>query len=344
MKKPKTTIIPASDFDYNLPIELIGQKPIKPRDKARLLILEKKNKKISHYHFCDLLKILSPGDVLVLNNSKVIPARLMGKKENGAVREIFLLNKITSGKNNVWQCLIRGKVNRGEKIFLTDDVWGEVLDRDDEDNQLIKFNFGDKKIFSLGQTPTPPYIKKSAKMADYQTVYAGPAGSVAAPTAGLHFTKKLISQLKARGIEIEYITLHVGLGTFQPVKTDNILDHKIHQELAIIDSVTARRLNQAKKSGRRIIAVGTTSVRALEALADKKGQIKAQKAWVGIFIYPGYRFRFIDGMITNFHLPKSTLLMLVAAFAGLPEIKKAYQEAINKKYFFYSFGDAMLIV
>ncbi|MFA5048009.1 MAG: tRNA preQ1(34) S-adenosylmethionine ribosyltransferase-isomerase QueA [Patescibacteria group bacterium] len=331
----------SSDFDYHLPPELIGQKPIRPRDQARLLILEKKEKKISHQHFFDLVKILLPGDVLVLNNSKVIPARLVGEKENGAKREIFLLQKKSV---TLWQCLIRGKVKVGDKIFLTSRIWGEVLQKDDEDKQLVKFNTSDKKIFLLGQTPTPPYIKKPAKLADYQTVYASSAGSVAAPTAGLHFTKKLLKQLKAKGVAVEYITLHVGLGTFLPVKAENILDHQMHQELAIIEAATARRLNQAKKAGRRVIAVGTTSVRTLEALADKKGQIKAQKTWVNIFIYPGYRFRFVDGIITNFHLPKSTLLMLVSAFAGLPEVKRAYQEAINCGYCFYSFGDAMLVV
>jgi len=397
MKKLKK--IPLSRFDYNLPSELISQEPIKPRDHARLLILDKKSGKLEHKKFYDIIDYLSPGDVLVLNNSKVIPARLLGKKETGGKVEVFLLQK-QSPKH--WQCLIGGKIKPGQKVLFKNniiatpssvipdvaerrsgiqDVIATPIKKLDEQSWLVKFNCSDKKIFSVGETPLPPYIKKKSKDDDYQTVYAKPSGSVAAPTAGLHFTKKLIEKLKKKGIKIEYITLHVGLGTFAPVKSDYIEDHKIHSELAILDKSTASRLNKAKQKGSKIFAVGTTSVRTLEAftchprldLGSKasskipssqgginpplpKGRLEGfaedypnspqlipQTAWVDIFIYPGYSYKFVDGIITNFHLPKSTLLMLISAFASEAQIKSAYQEAIKQKYKFFSFGDAMLI-
>lgn len=340
MSKPSIgKIILASDFDYHLPQSRIGQKPIKPRDSARLLILDKNSGKLEHKIFRDLENILGPNDVLVLNNSKVIPARLNGQKESGGKIEIFLLKKI---KANHWETLIRGSVKEGQFINLGDGVRGELIKKGDQVN-LIKFNCSDKKLFSLGVTPTPPYIKEKAKIDDYQTIYAKSMGSVAAPTAGLHFTKRLLDKLKKRGVKIEYLTLHVGMGTFAPVKTENILEHKMHSEFAIIDSKTANRLNKYKKAGKRIVAVGTTSVRTLEAFADNKKNIRTGEKWVNIFIYPGYKFKFVDCIITNFHLPKSTLMMLVSAFSDLDKIKRAYSEAIKKKYRFYSFGDAMMI-
>lgn len=342
MRLPNIVIMFTSDFNYNLPPERIGQKPIKPRDAARLLILDKKSGKTKHKKFRDLGEFLRPGDVIVLNNSKVIPARLIGQKETGGKIEIFLLKK----NDNTWSALIKGKVKPGQKIFLTKKIIATISavdDRGEERIVKIQFNATDKKILSLGETPLPPYIKKTAQLADYQTVYAKTNGSVAAPTAGLHFTPQLITKLKKQGIKFVDITLHVGLGTFAPVKTEKITDHRIHTEFAIVSSRAAKILNAAKKSGRRIIACGTTSVRTLEAFSVKN-KISAGAKDVNIFIYPGYEFKLVDGIITNFHLPQSTLLMLVSAFAGRKNILRAYQEAINKKYRFYSFGDAMLII
>ncbi len=330
-----------SNFDYKLPPELIAQEPIKPRDVARLLVLDKKSGKITHQHFFDLPKILQPNDVLVFNNSKVIPARLQGKKNTGGRVEIFLLQPISK---KIWHCLVKGKIKLGEKITLTPQIIAEsVKQLEDGREWLIKFNVNNKELFYLGETPTPPYVKKKIKLKDYQTVFAKIEGSVAAPTAGLHFTKKLLQRLKLKGIEIEFVTLHVGLGTFASVETENILEHKMHKEWASIDLSTAKKLNQAKSQGKKIIAVGTTTSRVLESFSDKSGKIKAQSGWVDIFIYPGYKFKFIDGLITNFHLPKSTLLMLVSALAGKRNIDRAYQEAIKLKYKFFSFGDGMLI-
>lgn len=338
-KRDTNKIIPVTEFDYHLPQERIGQKPIEPRDHARLLILDRKSDLIEHRIFRDLAGVLGANDVLVLNNSKVIPARLHGQKESGGKVEIFLLKKV---KLNHWETLIKGSVRAGQSINLSKTVRGEVLEKRDQIN-IIKFNCSDRKLFSLGETPTPPYIKQKADLGDYQTIYAKTSGSVAAPTAGLHFTKSLLTRLKKKGVRIEYLTLHVGMGTFAPVKSENILEHKMHSELAVLDSKTARRLNIYKDKGKRIIAVGTTSVRTLEAFTDSRKRIHAGEKWVNIFIYPGYKFKFVDSIITNFHLPKSTLIMLVSAFADAGKIKRAYQEAIKKKYYFYSFGDAMMI-
>ncbi|MFA5029842.1 MAG: tRNA preQ1(34) S-adenosylmethionine ribosyltransferase-isomerase QueA [Patescibacteria group bacterium] len=365
--------MPLSLFDYYLPKNLISQQPIKPRDSARLLILDRKNKTTAHRHFFDLFDYLEPGDALVLNNSKVIPARLLGHRETGGRIEIFLLKKELSsflrggqeetgkatgykinfktqlnldrGKREaaLWQCLIGGKAKVGDKIYFAKNIIGQIVKKSAGQN-LIRFDVSDKKLFSIGQTPLPPYIKKTARLADYQTIYAKAAGSVAAPTAGLHFTKSLLKKLKQKGIKIYYLTLHVGLGTFQPVKTKYINDHKIHSEFASLDEKTARELNQIKRSGKKIIAVGTTTVRTLEAASDQRGLLKPQSRWVNIFIYPGYKFKFVDKLITNFHLPKSTLIMLVSAFAGEKLVKSTYREAIDKKYRFFSFGDAMLII
>jgi S-adenosylmethionine:tRNA ribosyltransferase-isomerase len=367
MTKKKNSLT-LEQFNYHLPQELISQQPIKPRDSARLLILDRNSEKLAHRHFYDLPEILEPGDVLVFNDSKVIPARLLGTKETGGKAEIFLLKKLRNkegkklrnkeikelgnkgirklrGDNaaNTWEVMIGGKVVEGQKVFLDKTAEAVIKKRIENNIWQVTFNCSDKKLFSLGQTPLPPYIKEKARLEDYQTIFAKSSGSVAAPTAGLHFTKRLLEKLKKQGIQLEYLTLHVGLGTFAPVKEENILQHQMHSELAMIDAVTARRLNQAKREGRRIIAVGTTSVRTLESFADKRGFIKPGSIDTDIFIYPGYKFKFINQIITNFHLPKSTLLMLVAAFAGNKLIFKAYREAIKKKYSFFSFGDGMLI-
>jgi len=367
MNELKKNLIPTERFDYNLPPELISQKPTKPRDQARLLILDHKSKKIQHKKFYNIVDYFNPGDVLVLNDSKVIPARLIGHKETDGEIEVFLLRKI---KSQTWQVLIRGRIKEDQKIsffpphpcikkvaeWRSKKIFATIVKKTDNEN-IVKFNCSDKQLFLIGETPTPPYIKKKAKLADYQTIYAKTAGSVAAPTAGLHFTKSLLAKLKKKGVKIEYITLHVGLGTFSPVKSQYIQDHQIHSECASINKSTADRLNQAKRQGHKIIACGTTTVRALEAFTKKSPSLSRNglgevccyhlvpdNKLVNIFIYPGYKFKFIDSMITNFHLPKSSLIMLVSALAGEKLIKTAYQKAIAKKYQFYSFGDAMLII
>ncbi len=345
MKKPKKSAISRplrlSDFSYDLPPELIAQEPIKPRDAARLLVLNKKTGKIAHQYFFDLPNILQAGDVLVFNNSKVIPARLYGVKTTGGKVEIFLLQPAGSG---VWECLVKGKIKVGEKIVLAPKVVAEPI-RQLEDGRewLLNFNVSNKKLFALGETPTPPYIKKKADLKDYQTVFAKTEGSVAAPTAGLHFTKKLLNKLKQQGVRIEFVTLHVGLGTFSSVETENILEHKMHSEWASIDKTTAKRLSQARQQGKKIIAVGTTAARVLESFTTNSGEVMAKSDWTNIFIYPGYKFKLVNALITNFHLPKSTLLMLVSSLAGRDNIMKAYREAIKRKYKFFSFGDGMLI-
>ncbi len=340
------------DFDYHLPKELIAQKPIKPRDKARLMILKRKNKKIIHSYFYLIDKFLKKGDVLVFNNTKVLPAKIKGLKNNKTKIEILLIKPITEiNKENQywskkWYILTNKKVKENDKIFFTNNLQGEIL-KNLGYKKIIKFNKSNqnlkKIIYKIGQPPLPPYIKEKNSLTDYQTVYAKTIGSIAAPTAGLHFTKRLLKKLKEKGIFIKYITLHVGLGTFLPVKTENIKDHKMEEELIIINQKTAKFLNEAKKNKQRIIAVGTTTTRALESMIENK-KIKAGEKYTNLFIYPGFKFQFIDGLITNFHLPKSTLLMLVSAFAGRNFILKAYKQAILKKYRFYSFGDGMLIL
>ena len=351
-----------SDFDFNLPKNLIAQKPNSPRDACRLLVLDREKKSIKHDRFYNLDKYLKYGDVLVLNNSKVLPARLIGKKETGGKVEILLLKQVSSA---AWQCLV-GFVpiakQVGLKIKFGKKLNGEIVKRVG-DTAVVKFNLSGAKlmeqILKIGQPPTPPYIKRLAKSSEYQTVFAEKLGSVAAPTAGMHFTKKLLARLKKMGVEIQYITLHVGLGTFQPVKEKDVTKHKIHSEYFELSPAVAKKLNEVKRAGRRIVACGTTTVRVLEhcaALARKspsrppfkkgelKGDLKPTSGETSIFIYPGYKFKFIDALLTNFHVPKSTLIMLVAAFAGKKFIDKAYQIVIKKKYRFYSFGDAMLIL
>jgi len=346
-----------STYDFNLPPELIAQKPASPADTCRLLILDRKTKKITDEKFLNLPKYLNKDDVLVFNNSKVLPARLIGRKTTGGKVEILLLRQI---KPNTWECLVGNlpvKKQIGTKLNFGELLSGQIATRI-KDTAQIKFNLSGKKlmaqIFKLGQTPTPPYIKRLAKATEYQNFFAKKIGSVAAPTAGLHFTPRMFKLLKQKGVQIEFVTLHVGLGTFAPIKSDDITKHQIHSEYFELDKPTAKRLNQAKKEGRRIIAVGTTSVRVLESCSKPKAQsskpraksyeLRANSGYTQIYIYPSYKFKFIDALITNFHVPKSSLILLVSAFAGTEFIRRAYQHAISKKYRFYSFGDVMLIL
>jgi len=343
-------------FDYNLPKELIAQKPISPRDHSRLLVLDRKTKGIQHKHFYDLPGFFKRGDVLVFNDSKVFPARLWVKKETGGKLEVLLLNQ--KGKNT-WECLLGGKVRRIGLEFSIGRLKGRVINKLNGGIWFVRFNLTGNKfwqeLFKHGVTPTPPYIKKLFKKdklaKEYQTIYAKKIGSVAAPTAGFHFTKRLLKKLEKIGIQFEFVTLHVGYGTFQPVKVDDIEKHKMHPEFIEAKKEVLERLKKAKKEKRRIIAVGTTSIRVLETIMSKFLKHKPyaiNHKPINTFIYPGYKFKFADCLITNFHLPKSTLLMLVSAFIdkknGIKIIKKAYSGAIKKKYRFYSFGDAMLIL
>ena len=348
-----------SDFDFQLPKNLIAQNPTKPRDYSRLLILDKDTGEIEHKQFFDIINYLNFGDVLVLNNSKVFPARLIGKKVNtGGGVEVFLLErKHLTILRDAWLCLVGGKVKEGLEIEFDKNLKGKLIKNNQDGTWDVEFNkdFEEMMLIAekIGKTPLPPYIKSDVKNSKiesmrYQTIYAEKVGSVAAPTAGLHFTSQLIQKLIKKGIQIEYVTLHVGLGTFAPVKMENILEHKMHAEWVEVDKDTAKRIIQAKKSGQKIIAVGTTSVRTLEGcvaefIDQPMNKIQTIKNQINIFIYPGYKFKLVDAMITNFHLPKSTLLMLVSALAGKEKIDLAYQEAITKKYRFYSYGDAMLI-
>lgn len=340
MKRPSAHKL--SDFDYRLPKKLIAHYPATPRDHARLLVVHRENNKQEHRRFDDISEHLTAGDVLVINNSKVIPARFHGTKETGGKIEIFLITKI---KPKTWEVMIRGSVKSGAIISIGQKIKATLIQKGETSGLwIVKFNVDDATLFRKGETPLPPYINSTAPMQEYQTVYAKDSGSVAAPTAGLHFTKRLLAQLKKKGVIIVEITLHVGLGTFQPVKTENITEHQMHHELASITAKTAQQINKAKRDGKRIIACGTTSVRTLETFATKDGTVKAGKQWTNIFIYPGYTFKSVDGIITNFHLPKSSLIMLVSAFLGYERTMSVYRLAINKKYRFYSFGDAMFII
>lgn len=331
-------------FYYNLPRNLIAQKPSSPRDFSKLLVLDKKSGEIKHEIFKNLPELLKPGDVVVFNDSKVFKARLFGKKETGGAVETFLLNMPKSG---ICEVLIGGhEAKEGVTIEFKKNLKGVII-KNLGKTKLMKFNKCGKTlddiIDKIGSAPTPPYIKEKTPLKNYQTVYAKNTGSVAAPTAGLHFTKRLIKRLKLKGVILENITLHVGLGTFEPIKSETIENHKIHKEYATISKKTAQEINKAKKEKRSVIAVGTTSVRAIEAFSDKKGLIKSGTKNIGIYIYPGYKFKLVDVMVTNFHLPCSSLIVLVSAFAGKEKILKAYKKAINKKYRFYSLGDAMFI-
>jgi S-adenosylmethionine:tRNA ribosyltransferase-isomerase len=334
-------------FDYKLPQNLIAQKQIKPRDHSRLLLLDRSSKKLVHQHFYNLPDYLTKNDVLVVNETKVFPARLFGHKSTGGQVEIFLTEKVNS---RTYQALLGGRrLKIGETIWLAQKLKAKIIKDLDGKTKVVEFNQSGarlaKTIVAIGQTPIPPYIKvkDSAKLRqDYQTIYASKIGSAAAPTAGLHFTKPLLAKLKKKGIKIFKVTLHVSLGTFAPVEVKDITKHKIHQEWAEIDKSTAQELNKLKKAGQNIVAVGTTTARTLEAFTKNK-KLMAGQRWVDIYIYPGYKFKFVDDLITNFHLPKSSLLFMVSALAGRNFIMKAYQKAIKLKYRFFSFGDAMFI-
>jgi S-adenosylmethionine:tRNA ribosyltransferase-isomerase len=337
------------DYYYHLPKCLIANQPSIKRDYCRLLTLSKKTGQIQHLRFYNILDLLGSSDVLVLNQSKVFPARLFGKKDSGGEIEILLIRQL---KSDTWLSISKPRPKVGQKLIFSHKLLGEVIKSNPKTGQIqIKFNYKNNQIFQIldkiGFTPIPPYIHSSQTekeiRAEYQTVYAKPLGSAAAPTAGLHFTKNLLSRLKTRGVQIEYITLHVGLGTFQNLRPENIESKTLHSEFYEIKSSTAKRLNLAKAKGKRIIAVGTTSVRTLESAVNQNHQIIAGKKSTNIFIYPPFKFKFIDALITNFHLPKSSLLMLVSALASKDKIFNAYQEAINQKYRFFSFGDAMFI-
>ncbi len=336
------------DFDFDLPEELIAQTPLERRDASKLLVLDKTTGEVSHRHFTDVIDYMEKGDTLVLNDTKVMPARLYGvKEETGAVIEVLLLK---DEGNNVWECLTKPakRIKEGTIISFGD---GKLKAKCTEvlDEGIRKFKLEYKGILyeildELGEMPLPPYIHEKLKDKDrYQTVYAKNVGSAAAPTAGLHFTKDLLEKIKNKGVNIAYITLHVGLGTFRPVNVEDVTKHKMHSEYYVMNAEVADLLNKTKKEGHKIISVGTTSTRTLETIASLYGEFKECSGWTDIFIYPGYEFKGIDYLITNFHLPKSTLVMLVSALAGKDNIMKAYNEAIEKRYRFFSFGDSMLI-
>ena len=334
-----------TDFDYELPQELIAQHPMEPRDHSRLLVVDKKTGEIEHKHFYDLVNYLKPGDVLVFNDTRVIPARLHGTKDTGAHVEVFLLTRRDATD---WEVLVRPgkKLQVGAKINFSDELSCEVIEHTDFGGRVVRFKYDgifEEILDSLGETPLPPYI--TAPLEDkerYQTVYNRERGSAAAPTAGLHFTKELLQKIKEIGCEEVFVTLHVGLGTFRPVSEAKIEDHKMHKEFYTVSQEAADAVNKAKAEGRRIIAVGTTAVRTLEA-AGADGQLHAGSSWTNIFIYPGYKFRLVDDLVTNFHLPQSTLLMLVSTLSTREIMLQTYKKAVEEKYRFFSFGDAMFI-
>jgi S-adenosylmethionine:tRNA ribosyltransferase-isomerase len=336
------------DFDFDLPEELIAQTPLEKRDNSRMLVLDKKTGEIEHKNFYDLIDLLDENDVLVLNDTKVIPARLYGvKEETNALIEILMLKEC---ENNTWECLAKPakRVKVGTIISFGDGLLkAKCIREDNEGIRVFKLEYEGilyEILDKLGEMPLPPYIHEKLEDKNrYQTVYAKNIGSAAAPTAGLHFTKELMEKLKEKGVQIAYVTLHVGLGTFRPVAVEDINDHKMHSEFYMMNKETADLLNKAKKEGKRIISVGTTSTRTLETIVNLYGEFKECSGWTDIFIYPGYEFKAINALITNFHLPKSTLVMLVSALAGRKNILNAYQEAINNKYRFFSFGDSMFI-
>ena len=336
------------EFDYHLPEELIAQDPLADRSSSRLLTLDKNGGAFSHHVFRDIVDYLNPGDCLVINNTKVIPARLMGEKEGtGAGIEVLLLKR---KEDNVWETLVKPgkKAKPGARISFGNGLLvGEVVDVVEEGNRLIKFEYEgifEEILDQLGQMPLPPYITHRLEDKNrYQTVYAKHDGSAAAPTAGLHFTPELLEIIKAKGVKVAEVTLHVGLGTFRPVKVENILEHHMHSEFYMVEEEQAAMINETKKNGGRVICVGTTSCRTIESATGEDGVIRAGSGWTEIFIYPGYRFKMLDALITNFHLPESTLLMLVSALAGRDNVMAAYEEAVKEKYRFFSFGDAMFI-
>ena len=338
-----------SDFEYDLPAYMIAQTPAEPRDHSRLLVLDQRTGSMEHRHFFEIIEYLQPGDVLVLNESRVIPARLFGKKVDGGGKiEFLLLNRM---EESIWESLVRpGRRVRGGTVVEinspnhSEGISVKVLSRTEHGTFMV--HLADEHLLeTLGDVPLPPYIHTPVHNPErYQTVYAKTKGSVAAPTAGLHFTSSLLDRITQKGIETVFVTLHVGLGSFRPVKTENPQDHSLHQEYFEVSQQAAEKLNKARSDGRRIIAVGTTAVRSLEWVTPSKGTVKSFAGWNDLYILPGYEFKGIDALITNFHLPRSTLLMLVAAFAGREQTLKAYEEAIRNEYRFYSFGDAMLIL
>lgn len=335
------------DFWYDLPEELIAQTPLQQRDSSRLLHMDRVSGIITHKHFYDVIDYLKPGDCLVMNDSRVLPARLLGHRPTGGAVEVLLLRDLGEKR---WECLCKPgrKMQVGsEVIFGNGELTARVVEVHDDGNRIVAFQY--EGIFlevleRLGKMPLPPYIKEELENQErYQTVYSREVGSAAAPTAGLHFTNELLEQIRAKGIRTEFVTLHVGLGTFRPVKAEEITDHHMHAELCMISQETADALNETKRNGGRIICVGTTSCRTLESLVNDDGSFSAGSKWTEIFIYPGYQFKAMDGLITNFHLPESTLVMLVSAFAGKDHVMAAYEEAVKERYRFFSFGDAMII-
>ena len=337
------------DFYFDLPQELIAQDPLEDRSSSRLLVLDKKTGEIEHHTFRDVVSYLKKGDCLVINDTKVIPARLFGVKEDTQAKiEVLLLKR---KENDIWETLVKPgkKAKPGTVISFGDGLLkGTVVDVIEDGNRLIQFSYEgifEEILDQLGQMPLPPYITHQLKDKNrYQTVYAKHEGSAATPTAGLHFTKELLKEIEDMGVTIAHVTLHVGLGTFRPVKVDNVLDHHMHSEFYVVEEEEAKKVNDAKKNGGRVICVGTTSCRTVESATGEDGILKAGSGWTDIFIYPGYRFKILDGLITNFHLPESTLVMLVSALAGRDHVLHAYEEAIKERYRFFSFGDATLII
>ena len=335
------------DFWYHLPEELIAQTPLSQRDFSRLLVLDKESGRMEHKHFYDILDYLKPGDCLVMNDSRVLPARLLGNRPTGGAVELLLLKDLGDKR---WECLAKPgrKLQKGQEVIFGDGkLKATVTEVKDDGNRIVEFQY--EGIFlevleQLGKMPLPPYIKEELQDKErYQTVYSRETGSAAAPTAGLHFTNELLEKIRQKGIQTAFITLHVGLGTFRPVKAEDINDHHMHAELCMMNSETAELLNTTKQAGGRIICVGTTSCRTLESLVNDDGSFEAKSKWTDIFIYPGYKFKAMNGLITNFHLPESTLVMLVSAFAGREHILSAYEQAVQERYRFFSFGDAMFI-
>ena len=344
--KDKKDLLKKSSYFYNLPEELIAQKPVEPRDNSRLLLFCRQTEEIQDKHFYDILDFLHKGDVLVVNNTRVLPARLFGYKDTGAKIEILLQKRIDL---TTWEVIARPfkRLKEGTEIHFSENLSLTVLEKKEYGECKVKFNFTgafEERLDEVGQVPLPPYIHEKLKDKErYQTVYSKVEGSSAAPTAGLHFTNELLQKLQEKGVELIEVLLHVGLGTFRPVKEDDILNHNMHSEYIEMTDENADKINKAKAEGRRIIAVGTTSVRVLESVATEEGRVKAYKGETSIFIYPSYKFKIVDGLITNFHLPESTLIMLVSAFAGYDQTMKIYNHAVKERYRFFSFGDAMFI-
>lgn len=336
------------DFYFDLPESQIAQTPLEKRDQSKLMYLNKKSGAIQHHIFSDILELLKPGDCLVLNNTRVLPARIFGVKDTGATVEFLLLKQV---ENHTWECLVKpGKKAKIGAVFTFGEglMTGEVIDITEEGSRIVSFKFEgifEEVLDQVGTMPLPPYITETLEDQErYQTVYSKHNGSAAAPTAGLHFTDDLMEKLKEKGVEIAYVTLHVGLGTFRPVKVDDVLEHKMHSEFYMIDEENAKKINASKEAGNRVISVGTTSTRTLESIMNTYGTLKECSGWTDIFIYPGYEFKIIDGLITNFHLPESTLIMLVSAFSDREKVLHAYETAVKEQYRFFSFGDAMILL